>query len=85
MFGIPAFAAETGPITGEQDAGWPRDYRECSLKNRDMGTAQAFQMTDGRPRMGCRPVGSGQQFRAWAGTKDAHPSLAAASIWQGKC
>lgn len=77
MFIILSSAAETGQIKDEQDAR-SRDCRNCSLQNKDMGPQQAFQMTDVCPGMVCRPVGSGQQFRAWAGTKDAHPRLAPA-------
>lgn len=59
----------------EQSAG-PRGGGNRSLQNKDTRTKQAFQMTDGCPKPGHRPSGSGQQFRAWAGTEDApHPGL----------
>lgn len=45
--------------------------QDRSLQNKDIRTKQASQMTDGRPGAGRRPAGSGQQFRAWAGTEDA--------------
>lgn len=58
------------PVKAKQTSR-PRDFRNLSWQNKNIGTKQAVQTTRAPPGPGRRPAGSGQQF-PW--TEDATPT-----------